>query len=65
MSELPNMSECMKKICQNCRFSYPETWELLNLFAGTKILATIFAMKTNQVLRPFLTSTEQFASKEE
>ena len=29
-----------------CRFSYVETWELVNLFAGTKILATIFVMRT-------------------
>ena len=39
----------------NCRFSYAGTWELVNLFVGTKILATIFVMKTqtenNKILR--------------
>ena len=40
-------------------FSYAETWEILNLFVGQKFLATVFVMKTNQILRPFPTSTEQ------
>ena len=35
-----------------CRFSYAETWELLKL-----VLATIFVVNTNQVLRPLSTTT--------
>ena len=33
--------------------------------SGQKILAAVFVMKTNQVMRPFSTSTEQYASKED
>ena len=32
---------------------------------GQKILAIIFVMKTNQVLRPFSTTAEQYANKED
>ena len=31
-----------------CRFSYTGTWELVNLFVGQKILATIFVIKTGR-----------------
>ena len=31
-----------------CRFSYAGTWELVNLFVGTKILAAIFVMRTGR-----------------
>lgn len=41
-----------------CYFSYTESWELVSLFVGTKILATIIVIKTNQVLRSFSTKTE-------
>ena len=32
-----------------CRFSYAETWVLLNLLEGAKLSATIFVMRSNQV----------------
>ena len=32
---------------------------------GQTFLATIFVMKTNQVLRPFSTTTEPYVSKED
>ena len=35
------------RILPNCRFSYAETWEVVNLL-GQKILATIFVMKTGR-----------------
>ena len=34
------------KFHPNSHFLYAVTWELVNLFVGTKILATKFVMKT-------------------
>ena len=55
-----------------CHFSYAETWELLNLFVGTKIfsyhicyenLAKYSRVKA-KVLRLFSAKTDQYACEE-
>ena len=35
-SATENKQESYKKVCGNCLFSYAGTWELVNLFVGTK-----------------------------
>ena len=41
----------------------PENYSIC--LSRQNVLATMFLMKTNHVLRPFSTSTEQYASKED
>ena len=36
----------MQNLERYCRFLSAGTWELVNLFVGTKIVANIFLMKT-------------------